>query len=275
MYGPGNAGVQSADVYLVQGINNCLFNGTNGTSVPQMEADFSNECVAAHQAGLRVFTSTLPPCDSNQCAVCKNGITWTYTNADIARQQFNAYLLSNPQLYDGCVNGDALFAANVNGSASYFSFDGLHNNSIGNGMWAAAFAAVKGSAQKNLVSVMFQTNWPTGVLLTNTSPWETLDIVAPSFATSPATTVGKAGCSGLLQPPNGGGYFKVSAGAFVEGGITSVLQTNYATIHFPVPPGWGYCPCSNTDLSGSGYTAGLASTLTATLPWTNFVTIHP
>lgn len=123
-------------------------------------------------------------------------------------------------------------------------------------------------------AVSFLTNWTTGVLLTNSSTLN-LDITVPSFATSPATTIGRAGCSGLLQPPAGGGYVRASAGAFIEGGATSILDTNYATIKFTVPPGWGYCPCSNTDLSGTGYTAGLASTLTATLPWTNSVTIHP
>ena len=96
----------------------------------------------------------------------------------------------------------------------------------------------------------------------------------PSYATQPAATIGRAGCDGLVQMAAGLAYVPVSPGAYVEGGTTSVLHTNYATICFDVQPGWGYCPCSNLDLSGTGYTAGMLSTLAGSV-YTNLQTTLP
>ena len=112
-------------------------------------------------------------------------------------------------------------------------------------------------------TLSFLTNWASGQRFTN-STTHALQITVPTYASSPATTLGRAGCDGLVQQAAGLAYVPVSAGAYIEGGVTSILATNYATISFFVAPGWGYCPCSNLDLSGSGYTAGMASTISGT-----------
>ena len=87
----------------------------------------------------------------------------------------------------------------------------------------------------------------------------------PVAVSEPATTLGYAEVDAQLQAP--GGSYVVMDGARISGGATSILQTNFQTLIFEVPPGWGYVVTNST--AGTGYVAGLDVTKT------NQLTLHP
>jgi len=113
-------------------------------------------------------------------------------------------------------------------------------------------------------TVYYQTNAPainTGY--TNSTPY-TMTWRVPVTVSSPATTVGRAKVDAKVSF---GGALSVVARAELAGGATSILDTNYATLVFDVPPGAAYTVTN--DSSGTGYVGAIDSTAT------NSVYIHP
>ncbi len=134
------------------------------------------------------------------------------------------------------------------------SFTGIYTNSTyyGNGVGLTNS------------SVTYLTNFTFNALQTNlTTLSQTWRV--PVIVSEPAGTIGSADSQAQVCPPSGS-YVMVDNVA-IQGGSTSILQTNKGTLVFEVPLGWGY---RVTNIStGTGYLA------TNNPAATNEVTFHP
>jgi hypothetical protein len=113
-------------------------------------------------------------------------------------------------------------------------------------------------------SVTYLTNFTFNVKGTNNTTLSATWRI-PVLVSEPATTVGSA--ESQAQVNGGGAAYYTIDNAAIQGGATSILQTNKETLVFEVPPGWGYIVTNITV--GTGYVATNNSAAT------NEVTFHP
>lgn len=115
-------------------------------------------------------------------------------------------------------------------------------------------------------SVTMLTNIPISAQLYTNQTTMSQTWRVPVIVIEPATTAGSAEVDAKVNGGSGATYYTIDNAA-IQGGTTSILQTNKETLVFEVPIGWAWT-VTNT-VAGSGYTASLNANAT------NQVTFHP